>query len=49
MTWTCPHQIRSACKLLKRKCKPGIKGCVLSNKVKFIDIDEKDGKRKKDR
>lgn len=44
MSWTCPHKVDTRCKRLNRKCKPGIKGCTLSNKVKFIALDEKDNK-----
>jgi len=40
MSWTCPYERDNHCKRLKRTCKPGIKGCVLYDKVKFIDLNK---------
>ncbi|MRJ03226.1 MAG: hypothetical protein GXO19_02510 [Epsilonproteobacteria bacterium] len=33
--WTCSYQIGSECELLKKKCDPGDKGCVLYGKALF--------------
>ena len=37
MSWGCPHQISDFCKRLNRECRPGIKGCILSGRVTFLD------------
>ncbi len=37
MSWVCPYQIDDFCDRLKRKCEPGIKGCVLDGRVSFIE------------
>jgi len=29
MGWTCQHDLKGYCKLLKVSCEPGIKGCIL--------------------
>jgi len=29
MGWTCQHDANGYCKLLKKECLPGIKGCIL--------------------
>jgi len=29
MGWTCQHDLKGHCKLLKVACEPGIKGCIL--------------------
>ena len=29
MGWTCQHDANGYCKLLKKDCLPGIKGCIL--------------------
>ena len=42
MTWACPHLVDTHCKRLNRKCEPGIKGCILDSKVRFIDLNEPD-------
>ncbi len=40
MSWTCPHQTTSDfCDLQKTECHPGIGGCVLAKKFKFIEDD----------
>ena len=31
MGWTCQHDHQGYCKLLKKPCVPGIKGCVLKS------------------
>lgn len=36
--WGCPHDINGICqKVLKRKCDPGMKGCVLAGRFIFSD------------
>ena len=30
MGWTCQHDLKGFCKLLKVACNPGIKGCILN-------------------
>jgi len=30
MGWTCQHDFKGYCKLLKVSCSPGIKGCILN-------------------
>lgn len=30
MGWTCQHDLKGYCKLLKKDCVPGIKGCILT-------------------
>ncbi|MEO1954751.1 MAG: hypothetical protein ABGW74_08600 [Campylobacterales bacterium] len=29
MGWTCQHDFKGYCKLIKRACVPGMKGCIL--------------------
>ena len=29
MGWTCQHDYKGDCKLLKKPCLPGMKGCIL--------------------
>lgn len=36
MSWDCPYEVKGDCKRLEKPCQPGIKGCVLYGKVKFI-------------
>lgn len=31
MGWTCQHDYKGYCKLLKKECSPGMKGCVLKS------------------
>lgn len=31
MGWTCQYDYKGYCKLLKKECSPGIKGCVLKS------------------
>ncbi len=34
--WDCPHEIEGQCKRVKmRPCVPGMRGCVLKNRVTF--------------
>ncbi len=37
MSWTCSYLINEVCLLLKKKCQPLQKGCVLEGKVTFIN------------
>ena len=45
MSWSCPYEVKDYCNRLKRDCQPGIKGCVLDQKVEFIncEADKKEG------
>ncbi|SFV75163.1 hypothetical protein MNB_SM-3-1252 [hydrothermal vent metagenome] len=51
MGWTCQHNFDGYCKLLKKECLPGIKGCVLQ-KSEYIfttgsyEEDKKQAKEK---
>lgn len=29
MGWTCQHDYKGYCKLIKKECVPGMKGCIL--------------------
>lgn len=52
MSWVCPYEINAHCKRLKKFCQPGIKGCILSRRVRFLDIADEDSLpkgKKKDR
>ncbi|MBL0709363.1 MAG: hypothetical protein JJW00_09960 [Sulfurimonas sp.] len=31
MAWTCQHDYQGECKLMKKPCVPGIKGCTLKS------------------
>ncbi len=36
--WGCPHQVNGICqKVQKRKCDPGMKGCVLAGRFVFSE------------
>ncbi|MCZ7534875.1 MAG: hypothetical protein M5T61_02295 [Acidimicrobiia bacterium] len=39
--WACPHEDKGQCRLLRRACDPGIKGCVLHGRVRFAGDSEK--------
>src|SRR3989338_3354370 len=41
MSWSCPHEIKGECKRFKKACKPLMKGCILDNKVRFIEEEGK--------
>jgi len=45
MSWSCQYEVKGYCERLKRDCQPGIKGCVLDQKVEFINFeaDKKEG------
>jgi hypothetical protein len=34
--WGCRHELDDQCVLLRKPCKPGMPGCVLYRKVRFI-------------
>ena len=43
MSWICPYQLGEFCKRAKKKCKPGMKGCVLDEKkVRFLEPEKED-------
>lgn len=43
MNWGCPHQRNDySCTRLKRECRPGIKGCVLSGRFEFAGRTEEE-------
>jgi hypothetical protein len=44
--WGCRHQVDDRCLLLRKECKPGIRGCVLHGKVRFISEVERDAAEK---
>lgn len=31
MGWTCQHDYKGYCKLIKKECLPGMKGCILKS------------------
>ena len=33
--WTCPHDVDGICDIIRKKCDPGDRGCVLYGKAKF--------------
>ncbi|QII13135.1 hypothetical protein KsCSTR_37560 [Candidatus Kuenenia stuttgartiensis] len=47
MSWTCPHQKNNECIRLKKPCQPLQKGCVLEDKVTFIDFQYEDNENQK--
>lgn len=49
MSWTCQHDDKGFCKLLKVPCVPGIKGCTLNKgaSVVFSSGDYEKDKEKK--
>jgi hypothetical protein len=42
--WGCRYQVDEQCWLLRKECKPGRPGCVLTGKVTFIGEVEKQRK-----
>ncbi|MGD9969392.1 MAG: hypothetical protein AB7S65_02975 [Sulfuricurvum sp.] len=36
MGWTCQHECKGFCKLLKLPCTPGIKGCILNKGAQTV-------------
>lgn len=50
MGWTCQYDFKGYCKLLKKDCKPGIKGCVLnSSEYTFSTGSYEEDKRAKEK
>ena len=49
MGWTCQHDHQGYCKLVKRSCVPGMKGCILKSDFIFSGSIEshKENKKKK--
>ena len=48
MSWLCLHQLGEYCKKVKKACKPGMKGCVLHRKVKFVEFEKDVDEMEKD-
>lgn len=52
--WGCRHQYEDQCLRMRKECKPGMPGCVLRGKVRFIHEVEREraesvnGKRAED-
>jgi hypothetical protein len=44
--WGCRHLLDDRCLLLRKECKPGIPGCVLYRKVRFISEVERQAAKK---
>lgn len=40
--WGCRHQHEEQCLRMRKECKPGMPGCVLRGKVRFIDEVERE-------
>lgn len=38
MGWTCQHDYKGQCKLVKKTCNPGMKGCTLKGDFIFSNI-----------
>ena len=47
MSWICPHQLKDACKRLNRDCQPGIPGCVLNERVEFVNFNPESKEKNK--
>jgi hypothetical protein len=45
MAWDCPHKKDDYCSKRNKKCEILAQGCVLRNKVKFIDDKKSDRKK----
>lgn len=53
MGWTCQHDYKGYCKLLKKECVPGTKGCILKRSEYIFSTgsfeeDKKAADKKKD-
>ena len=50
MGWTCQHDHKGYCKLLKKDCLPGIKGCILKKSEYIFSTGnyEEDKKREEE-
>jgi len=42
VSWVCPNREDDHCKRLNKKCIPSQKGCVLEEKVRFIELGDED-------
>lgn len=42
MSWVCHYEVNGHCKRLNKSCQPGIKGCILKDKVRFLELGEED-------
>ncbi len=40
MGWTCQHDHQGYCKLIKKECVPGMKGCILKSDFVFSGVPE---------
>jgi len=47
MGWTCQHDHQGYCKLIKKPCVPGMKGCILQNSDGIVFSDGNLEKEKK--
>jgi hypothetical protein len=49
MGWTCQHDFQGYCKLVKKSCEPGMKGCTLkSSEYIFTTGSYEDDKKAKE-
>ena len=49
MGWTCQHDLQGYCKLIKKDCVPGMKGCILKkSEYIFTTGSYEDDKKAKD-
>jgi hypothetical protein len=49
MGWTCQHDYKGYCKLVKKECVPGMKGCILqSSEYIFSTGNFEDDKKAQD-
>lgn len=48
MGWTCQHDHGGYCKLLKKPCVPGIKGCILKKSEYVFSTGNYDEDKKRD-
>ena len=57
MSWLCPHQLGELCRKVnpvrnvisngvKKICEPGMKGCVLRGRAKFVEFEKEVSERK---
>lgn len=48
MGWTCQHDHKGYCKLLKKDCLPGIKGCILKKSEYIFSTGSYEEDKKRD-
>lgn len=48
MGWTCQHDHKGYCKLLKKDCLPGIKGCILKKSEYIFSSGSYEEDKKRD-